>query len=372
MASSPIDPTRRAADWVRLTYGPLVELAVPHPVAQTPHAWLFSVRTVPQPGYPDTAMLNASVVVPVDGAEPFHPANSDPWGDVAALAQDPRPRAPQDWALRYARGCVVSVDAMVDGAPASVLPWRTVHEAPGWWGRLVRQYFTSGTGEPQVATLPTWDAVLGSVRVGGAGTRCVVWLRRAVGGQEATGHLLYVLNDGRRVLVFDGQTGGLGRLETEGVRSLTLARFHRPSSAEQPTRPGWEQPAQDLAAAVRKATAWLDHTYGGEVTLVAPAAEDDLGRGWLFACNTRAFLQSGEWRQGMVDAALVVPKDRASRSGCRTPTPGPGWSVGGRAASRVRTAWICSRCPARVPGWNPRWRSSARYWKPASTAAGPR
>ncbi|MCX4747434.1 YrhB domain-containing protein [Kitasatospora sp. NBC_01287] len=310
MPTSPMDPTRRAAEWVHRTYGPLVQLAVPHPVAQTPQAWLFSLCAVPQPGYPETAMLNASVVVPKDGAVPFHPANADPWGDVAALAQDPGPRSPEDWTRRVnARGCVVSVDAAVNGAAATALPWRSAHEAPGWWGRLVHRHFVGDTGTPQVATLPDWDAVLESVRAGGAGTRGVVWLRREAGGQEATGHLLYLLNDGQRVVALDGQTGGLARLETDGVRSLTLARFQRPVPGERPPRPDWQQPAQELSAAVRKATAWLEHTYDGEVVLTGPTAADDLGRGWLFACNTSAFLRSGDWRQGMLDAALVVPKD---------------------------------------------------------------
>ncbi|MDI5971065.1 YrhB domain-containing protein [Streptomyces sp. SL13] len=41
-----------------------------------------------------------------------------------------------------------------------------------------------------------------------------------------------------------------------------------------------------------------------------PAVGDkQFANGWLFACNTPEFLRSGDWREGMPDAALVVPED---------------------------------------------------------------
>lgn len=57
-----------------------------------------------------------------------------------------------------------------------------------------------------------------------------------------------------------------------------------------------------------KAAAWLEATYDDEVTFVAPAAEDELRRGWLFACTTETFKRTGDWRDQLLDSALVVPK----------------------------------------------------------------
>ncbi|GAA3386781.1 hypothetical protein GCM10017752_00110 [Streptomyces roseoviridis] len=67
-------PTRQATAWLRAVYGGLVELAVPHPVHETDTAWLLSCHALPQPGYPRSPMLAASLVVPKDGGSPFHPA----------------------------------------------------------------------------------------------------------------------------------------------------------------------------------------------------------------------------------------------------------------------------------------------------------
>lgn len=311
-------PDDRARAWLRELYGPVVELATPGPVAETAQAWWYAVRPLAQPGYPATAMLNASLVVPKDGSVPFHPGNADPWGDVTALAGDPRPRLRRDWEYRVnARGCVVTVDAAISGATATVLPWHPAHEAPGWWSRLVRRYFTGA----EVAVCADWSQVVAAVDAGGTDTRGVVWVQRELGGVEATGHLLYAYNDGNRVVVLDGQTGGLARLDATGIRKLTLARFHRPRGETAATVPEWLLPAPDLAAAVRKAQAWLGETYCGQVALVAPEASDDHGRGWLFACNTHALLAGGDWREGMLDAALVVPKDDSAPFGLPNTDP---------------------------------------------------
>jgi hypothetical protein len=66
--------------------------------------------------------------------------------------------------------------------------------------------------------------------------------------------------------------------------------------------------APDLVTAVDKATSWLEGTYDSAVTLVDPAAADETARGWLFACATKRFLVTGDWRDQLLDAALVVPK----------------------------------------------------------------
>jgi Immunity protein 35/Papain fold toxin 1, glutamine deamidase len=276
-------------------------------------------------------MLNATLVVPKDGTVPFHPGNADPWADIIALERNPGPREPKSWVDRVnARGCVVTANAALDGAQASVTPWRPMHEAPGWWGRMVARYLPGS----RVTSYPGWEPLLAAVAGAGPQARGVVWIRRELGGEEATGHLLLlVAHPTHGVLALDPQTGGLGRLDTTEVRKLTLALFTSPRGEAAPG-PAWERPADDLPAAVRKAEAWLAG-YEGAVRLVDPAAEDDLGRGWLFACNTGALLDGGDWRTGMLDAALVVPKDDTAPFGLPNSEP---W------------AWLRRWCEGGQPG----------------------
>lgn len=301
-----IDPAGQAAGWLHQVYGGRVRLSAPTPVAETGQAWVFGCTSADQSGQGTAVMLTASVAVPRDGAPPFHLATNDPWGDLASLRQDRGPRTYAIQARRTnARGCVVAVDASLNGARATALPWQPADEAPGWWERLVRQYFPSA----EVSPCADWNEVIAAVRQTGPDTRGVVWMRREARGVEATGHLLYAHNNNGQVAVLDGQSGGLARTETDGIRQLVLARFHRVRDSFEPLRPAWQQPAHDLASAVGKAEAWLNETYGEQVALVDPGPNDELPRGWLFACNTRRFLQDGHWANGMLDAAVVVPKE---------------------------------------------------------------
>lgn len=324
------DPAERAASWLRETYGGMVELSTSAPVVESPRAWVFGCAPVAEPGQPRAVMLTSSVAVPRDDAPPFHLATNDPWGDLAALEQDPAPRTLDIQSRRTnARGCVVAVDAGVDGARASALPWQPSDEAPGWWERLVDQYFPSA----EVSPCADWNEVIASVRRAGPDTRGVVWVRREAGGIEATGHLVYAYNKDGQVALLDGQSGGLARTETDGIRQLVLARFRRAPQSFEPLRPAWQEPARDLAAAIRKAEAWLGEVYGDQVALVDPGPDDELPRGWLFACNTRSFLQDGHWEHGMLDAALVVPKDAQPPFGLPNSDPWTWlekWSAGGQ------------------------------------------
>lgn len=189
---------------------------------------------------------------------------------------------------------MLATAARFEGAEASPLPWQPAHEAPGWWEGLLRQGFP---GAEQLR-LRSWDEVVRAVREIGPGARGVVWVRRAVGGVEASGHLLNALNDNGEVVFLDGMTGGLGRLDTAGVTELVLARV----------RAGAPVSADDLPAARRKAEEWLRRVYREPVELVAPDEGDRTARGWLFAVETVARLRGGDWRDAMVDAAVVVPK----------------------------------------------------------------
>lgn len=298
------DPRQQALAWLHRTYGGLVELSHPEPLAESAATRLFGCRPAPQPGYPTTPMLAASVAVPKDGSVPFHPAAHDPAGDIAEFDRAPTPRTAEAQARRLnSRGCVVAVDSALAGAKSVTLPWSPAHEAPGWWQLLRRRYFPGA----QKVRCESWEEVIRATREPGPGTRGVVWVRREVGGMETSGHLIHVHADGDgQVVLLDGMTGGLAQLEPD-VRALTLARV---AGGRPPGSAAWEGRADGFAAAVVKAETWLRHTYREPVVLVDPAPGDESarGRGWLFACNTEAYVEGGDWRQAMVDAAVVVPK----------------------------------------------------------------
>ncbi|WP_243867045.1 YrhB domain-containing protein [Actinophytocola oryzae] len=282
-------PLRLAAGWLDHSYGGLVTVDGGQPLLETELSWLVPCAYADHPG----PLLAATLAVPKDGTEPFPVGNSDP------LA----PETADGWQWRVnARGCLVATDAAVDDRPASALPWRPADEAPGWWDRLLTRHFPAA----EVATCATWDDVTSAIVAGGPGTRGAVWLRRRVAGAELTGHLLYAYHADGKAVVVDGQRGEPAWLDDEEVGGLVLARFHR-ADPTGPLMPSLAA-APDLAAAVDKATSWLAGAYDGAVTLVDPAAGDETARGWLFACATRRFQVTGDWRDQLLDAALVVPK----------------------------------------------------------------
>ncbi|MFJ6480831.1 MULTISPECIES: YrhB domain-containing protein [unclassified Streptomyces] len=214
-------PWQTALQWLLSTYGGLVELVGIEPVAEDAGTWLFACRSTERPGRPRTPMLAASLVVPKDHGEPFHPASNDPWGDASAYTHDPVERDPQVQAWRLnARGRVVTTAARLAGGPSSPLPWQPAHEAPGWWELLLRRHFPAA----HQLLCASWDEVIARVEETGPGTRGVVWVRRVIGGTEVSGHLLYVHHDGRRVVFLDGMTGGPARLDRVAVLELVFAR----------------------------------------------------------------------------------------------------------------------------------------------------
>ena len=298
------DPRQRAISWLHSTYGGLVELSHPDPVAEDAATWQFCCRSTPQPGYPATPMLAASVIVPRDGSVPFHPAAHDPKGDVADFGRTSTPRTPEEQARRLnSRGCVVAVHSALNGSKSVALPWSPAHEAPGWWQLLLRRYFP-GAEELKCAT---WDEVVQATKEPGPGTQGVVWVRRETGGVESSGHLVHVHADKDGQAVFlDGMTGGLARLDAEGVRTLTFARTA--ASGQPPVTAPWKGRADTFTAAVVKAETWLHRTYEEPVALVDPSPEDESSRGWLFAFNSQAYIEDQDWKKAMLDAALVVPK----------------------------------------------------------------
>lgn len=218
-------PRRRAEEWLAHTYGGLVELTVPDPVHETPAAWLMTCRTLPQPGFPRTPMLAASLVVPRHGGPPFHPAPGAPLADL-----EPAPghvyadRAVSQPRRINARGCVAAVHHAIDGARSTAVPWSPAHEAPGWWGRLARRYFPGFDGVPP-AHRADWNDVAAAMTAPGPGTRGVVWVRRELDGHEITGNLLYVHNNDGRVVFLDPLESSLARLDTSGVRELRVLRL---------------------------------------------------------------------------------------------------------------------------------------------------
>ncbi|MFJ1734976.1 YrhB domain-containing protein [Streptomyces sp. NPDC088254] len=309
-------PHDRAAAWLNATYRGLVELSAPRPVHESYTAWVFSCRTLAQPGYPATPMLAASVVVPKDGSSPFHPSTSNPLADLEpADPQEAVGRVAHQARRINARGCLVAVHSAIERAPSVPLPWQPSDEAPGWWERLTRRYFPAFR---QVA-VSDWDSVIRAVAEPGPHTRGVVWVRRELGGAEATGNLLYAHNNNGQVVLVDGVTSSLARLDTDIVRELVLLR----SSPEAHTPPWqtWEREAHDFESAAAKARFWLEDAYHGQVVLDAPTPQDETRRGWVFSCNTVRFLRDGQWQDALLDATLVVPKDATAPFGLPNSDP---------------------------------------------------
>lgn len=320
------DPYLVAREWLGAEYDVPVRLERA-PVAETPQTWVFSTALEPAAaGAAAAPMLTSLVCVPKNGMPPFHPATDDPWGDLADFERDPRPRDPAAQARRTnARGAVLAAHASVGGAPAAALPWQSAHEGPTWWDDFLRRYFPTA----EVGPCPDWETVIAAVGEPGPGTAGVVWVRRELHGAEATGHLLYAHNKDGQVAVLDPQAQRLARLETENVREIVLARIPPQGAAgaapaAATAAAGAGRGAPDLASAVRAAEAWLEHVHGGQVVLVDPSPDDESARGWLFAVNTRQFVADGNPQYGMLDAALVVPKDGSMPFGLPNSDPW-GW-----------------------------------------------
>ncbi|MGW1681920.1 YrhB domain-containing protein [Saccharopolyspora sp. NPDC002376] len=299
-----IDPIRTAATWLELVYGGRVDVVGTAPIAEGQQSWLVGCANREANAQP---MLACTIAVPKDGTAPFPVSNSVPIDEALNLTPPRGPVFPgqEPWRWRVnARNCVVAIDAVLQGAQASALPWAPADEQPNWWTRLLAEHFPDAT----TTTHRTWATALEAITTAGPGACAVVWLRRRFRDAEVTGHLLYAKYVDGAVLVLDPQRGMPAELRDAEVHQLTVAVFHRKSARPEPIPVPWQRPATDLDSAVAKATAWLDATYSGEVTLVAPAAEDELRRGWLFACTTETFKRTGDWRDQLLDSALVVPK----------------------------------------------------------------
>lgn len=106
------------------------------------------------------------------------------------------------------------------GHRSVALPWRPAHEAPGWWDRLNRRYFEGFSRVP----VGDWNDVIRALRGPGPDTRGLVWVRRQIGGREASGNLLYAHDNSGRVVLLDGVTGSLAVLDTSHIRELNLLR----------------------------------------------------------------------------------------------------------------------------------------------------
>ncbi|MFC4078516.1 YrhB domain-containing protein [Amycolatopsis samaneae] len=296
------DEERRVREWLHHTYGERVVLADAEPVFSGERSVFFACR------HHDSAepMLAATICVPRDGADPFPTANGDPLDEEFNLGGG---KNAVRWRLN-ARNCVVAAGAVLDGHAASALPWHPDDEAPGWWDRLLATHFPGA----ESTTCLDWEQAAKTIGEGGPGTRAVVWLRRRLDGHVLTGHLLFAEYGEDGVVFLDAQRGVYADIEDDTADELLVARFAAaPRDAESPIAAPWEMAAEDLPAAIRKAGHWLAGTYPADaVHLVGPVPEDELGRGWLFAITTERFTETGDWRDQLLDAALVVPKDAGS------------------------------------------------------------
>jgi hypothetical protein len=340
-----IDPGQRAANWLGQVYGGVVTLADPRPFAEGERNWLFGCQWADQVGGSSVPLLASTIAVPRSGLDPFPVSNSDPLDEERSDAWR--------WGVN-ARMCLIATDGAVDGRPSTTLPWRPSDETPDWWGRLLARHFP----DAEVAVCASWDEVCAAIVAGGPGTRGVIWLQRNYHGFELTGHLLYARYEDGAAVVLDGQRGGLATLDDEEVGQLILARFHRPDIAPGPlVIAPWQRSAPDLSAAIDKANQWLDGTYQGAAVLVEPDQADETARGWLFACTTTAFARTGDWRDQMLDAALVVPK-AAGEEPFGLPNPDPWawltrWDQGGEELPAPPEAGVAAWFEPTMTGLGP-------------------
>lgn len=292
----------RARAWLATAYDGTVELAGLEPIRVTGNGRLFGCRYTDA----DEPMLAAALWVPAGDGDPFPAANSAPLDEDVNFAASPGAAEPWRWRANALR-CVVAMRAVVAGAPATAAAWQPADEAPGWWNRLLDEHFP----EAELEVCRTWAEVAETVAAGGPGRNGVVWLRRRVEGREVTGHLLYAVLDEETggVVLYDPQHGAPASLNDEDVEEIVLAHFHHdPARPGTPAAEPWEAAAYDFPAAVAKAESWLARTFPDGVTLVEPSPADERERGWLFACTTTRFLETEDWRDQMLDAALLVPK----------------------------------------------------------------
>lgn len=293
-----------AQRWLDEVYGGAMVLTSDEPWHDDGSVALFGCRFAEQNGVPVAdEPLTCTVAVPRNWSTPFHPAPDDPMADLADPTAD---RDRQPWRLN-ARGAVLVAHAQIDGARARPVPWQPAHESPGWWDRFLDTWFPGA----QRAEVLTWSELIEQARARGRGTRAVIWVRRGKDGAELTGALRYLHHTARDVTVLDGRgvTGlDLGALVAEEVRDLRVGWLADLAPGFGGAAP-WEAAVADLPAAATKAQSWLQHVYGPDVALVAPGPQDELARGWVFPCNTRRFLTTGDWQFGMLAATVVVPRD---------------------------------------------------------------
>jgi hypothetical protein len=148
-------------------------------------------------------MLDAALVVPKDGSEPFGLPNSDPWG----------------WFARWDAGAQPGAD----GFPLPPEP------GPAAWFRPTMQKL----GEVlDVVDFTDWATVVAEIVERPVGSRFVVWVRRNDRrGRESVGLLCLATRDAQGVTVVDAATQGPANLAEEGLRALHLIAYRGRGSA---------------------------------------------------------------------------------------------------------------------------------------------
>ncbi len=293
-----------ARDWIARTYDDSVTISTSQPVIATASLSVFHCHRTSDADL----LLNCSVVVRDGVLEPFHLMNSDPLGDVASLDAHPgaaqideRPR------MTNASRTALAVHKAVNGDPWPASAWRPSDETTDWW----RELASNAPNPSDEHVCDTWDALIQHLRSEPVGTRAFVWVQRQLDGTPVTGNVLYVMQTEDGVVFLDGQTESLAQLDDpERLSRLQYVVFHQalpasPSAEEH----GWSRTADSFEDAVQKANDWLARAYGRDVVLVDPSERDRIGRGWLFAINTRRFVDTGEAVHCMIDAGLVVPSE---------------------------------------------------------------
>ncbi len=302
-----------ARRWVYGTYGDSVVITSDEPIIQTSFVSVFHCQRRHATAHDahTNPMLNSSVAVRDGLATAFHLSNSDPFGDIEALEDNPGAAQLDERArMTNAQHTAVAMHDAVNGIPWPAALWSPGDETSDWW-QAVRD---NAPAPAEEAAFDTWDALIARMLSEPLGTRAFVWVQRQVNGVPVTGNVLYVMHTEDGVVLLDGQRESLAQLDTvERLQQLRCILFHQPmvgpDDGAASERAGWNQSAGALDEAIAKARAWIERAYGLDVVLVDPSEDDRINRGWLFAINTRRYVETGLALHCMLDAGLIVPSD---------------------------------------------------------------
>ncbi|MEV8396496.1 YrhB domain-containing protein [Streptomyces niveus] len=189
----------KARLWLESAYGGQVELVGPTTADETRRGWVFSCDTgrhLREGRWQDT-LLDATLVVPKDAAEPFGLPNSDPW----------------NWLAHWDAGGLPGTGTFPQPPPPGRAHW--------FEPTLAELGAVLSTSDHQV-----WSSTVDELSSFPAGARALIWIRRTDGrGREAVGWLVNGLTTAAGVMLFDGSSEKPVSFDPTGVHALHVIRY---------------------------------------------------------------------------------------------------------------------------------------------------